>query len=795
MRNKAGAISPGIIPERMEWGLIRDKVFASADVREKIEKLRATKDKKEYEAIKKSLPSVCFVGRTPDRRLMEKMVPTQLVMIDIDHADIPGHDLWEKMKEKMGQEWMADNLLVAHITCSGKGLRIIFKAQEGLKTLEENMEWFENKFPVEDGWGKYDKVIKDFSRISFVSIAEDIVFENAMLYTQVEPVFEEYLQNSAESGVLSAESKEAPLAKTDEFTDEEKETFESFDYRGTPVKVIVEKYVELKGKPSAGEIHNYYNEMIKYFRCICDNNKRLLLYLLPRFGHSQDECWSQIVSICRTNTLSSIPKPFYLFLKDNGYLQLKEFGNGALKEYMLSDGDDDDYVPPPYVPPIIREFVNTAPRDFVVPLINALMPIMGTLTSYAYARYPYDDRIHTTSFFSVIYAPPSSGKGFVDNFYDLLTKDLKKRDAVQSARENIYLRAILRKGANEKAPELPHTSTRIVPTKTSEPEFLQKQQDNKGYHMLTYAAEMDTWAKGVKAAGGNKDDMLRIAWDNGEYGQQFKSANTFRGTVRMYWNALITGTLDQILNYFRNVENGLVTRCSFCSIENQEFRPTPKWKRLSDKSLKLIDDFIKRCDENSYEEPCNVDIEEMNTISDDEFDNQVNWRFKFKKHKEVNADWIMPVIDKFEEEQMNRAGLDLDHARDTFRRRVGVRGFRLAILCMCLTKNPNKAYFENCKKFIKWWMEVDIENMMKLWGQKYNEQLTSPLNISQRSVFNNIPENFTQNDVYAVCVRYGIKTPVRCVISNWKKLGFVEKNSDKTYSKINHHGAKKREKS
>ena len=45
---------------------------------------------------------------------------------------------------------------------------------------------------------------------------------------------------------------------------------------------------------------------------------------------------------------------------------------------------------------------------------------------------------------------------------------------------------------------------------------------------------MDSWAKGVKAAGGNKDDMIRIAWDNGEYGQQFKSANTFKGTVNLY---------------------------------------------------------------------------------------------------------------------------------------------------------------------------------------------------------------------------------------------------------------------
>jgi hypothetical protein len=80
-------------------------------------------------------------------------------------------------------------------------------------------------------------------------------------------------------------------------SEEEKKRFDSFEYRGTPVAEIIKKWVEVKGKPSSGEIHNFYNEMVKYFRCICDNNKRLLLYLLPRFGHTVEECWGQIKSI------------------------------------------------------------------------------------------------------------------------------------------------------------------------------------------------------------------------------------------------------------------------------------------------------------------------------------------------------------------------------------------------------------------------------------------------------------------------------------------------------------------
>ena len=59
---------------------------------------------------------------------------------------------------------------------------------------------------------------------------------------------------------------------------------------------------------------------------------------------------------------------------------------------------------------------------------------------------------------------------------------------------------------------------------------------------------MDSWAKGVRAAGGNKDDMIRVAWDNEPYGQAF-AGSPFKGEVKLYWNVLITGTIQQLFNY------------------------------------------------------------------------------------------------------------------------------------------------------------------------------------------------------------------------------------------------------
>lgn len=777
-KTREGKIAPSVKPVPMEWSHIESDIMDSDDVKEKIKAIR--EGNKELKA---QLPCVCFMGRTEKTRKESEMKPTNMVMIDIDHMERDPrecyNDIFNWAESTMPEGWWVDNVILAYVTPSGKGLRLVCVAQEGFKTVLDNINFITQSLELER-YGDIDRACKDFSRLSFLVTRDDILYSSAMLYTILDPQF-------LSADLLKNEIvKEEPKSDVPVFSEEEKLQFSKLEWRGTPVRDIINKYTDVQGIPAGGEIHNYYNEMVKNFRCITDNNKRCLLYLLPKFGHSDEECWSQIKSICRVNTLSNLPKLFYFFLKDNGFYKPREGQKEkGIREYMMSE-ESQEQLKLPYLPPIFRELVRTAPKDFVVPAINALMPMLGTLTSYVEAVYPYDGRIHTTSFFSIIYAPPGTGKGFVERWQDLLFKEIKIRDFISSARESIYLSAVNMKGANDKAPQAPHNSLRIIPPKNSEAEFLQKQKDNDGYHMFTYAAEMDSWAKGARAAGGNKDDMIRIAWDNGEYGQQFKSSNTFKGTVRLYWNVLITGTIKQIEAYFKNVENGLVTRCCFTPIENQEFVAAPKWKALSSRDIKTIEAFTKRCDDLSYKSACNYRESDLVGLTEDaeQFDKEVDWRFEFREKQFVDMSWIMDTIDKFQEEQMNESLKDIDRARDVFRRRVGVRGFRLALLCTCLYKKPKKTDLDKCKEFVWWWMHQDIENMIKLWGAKYNEEADTAPNLTQRTVYSELGETFTRNDIYAVCMRQGIKTQIRRIVFDWKKQGFIEPIDKENFKKI-----------
>ncbi len=794
----AKGLRPGVAPEPMEWSDIRKLILENENWAKQIDDYRETGDAE----LKQSLPSINFVGRSVRDRANNAMIPTQLFMIDIDHIpeDKDCRQVWDTLCMKVDYDWIVDNVILAHISPSGHGIHIIFKSQ-GYPTLIENMNAVNEIFNF-DEYGKYDTKVKDFARVSFAFKASEILFESARLLLSTESDFGTSLVNDAfAEEIQDGDSSKTPTktkasrtisGNVPELSDEEIKKYEQMEFRGTPLINIVKKWVEHRGTPDAGEVHNYYNEMIKYFRNITSNNRKWLFAILPKFGHSDEECWSQIVSITKANTLSRIDKEFYFWLRDSGFWVAREGEANALKEYMMSD-EEKDSNKMPALPPVFREFVKSAPKDFHLSVINALMAIMGFLSTYVKAKYPYDDRWHTCSFFSIIYAPAGTGKGFVERLLDKLMDYVTLRDAVQSMRENIYLRIISKKGANDKSPDLPHTSLRVIPSKNSEAEFLTKQQDNHGAHMFTYAAEMDEWAKGEKAAGGNKSDMIRVAWDNGEYGQQFKSANTFRGKVRLYWNVLITGTMAQVSNYFKNVENGLVTRCCYTTIENQEFQLATLWKPIPTKGLKIIENYCKRCDENTYEKPCTVDLEEAQMLSDDEFDEQVDWHFQIKEKQEVDLSWIMPTIEKFQKEQCDKAALAYDKARDTFRRRVGVRGFRLALLCTTLYQTVGARERKIICNFVEWWMHQDIECTLQLWGKKYNDVVdnANQANISQRDVFKQLKDEFTKDDLYVVCKREGIKTRLTNIIWQWKDGKHIEEVvKNKRWRKITKHETK-----
>jgi hypothetical protein len=80
-------------------------------------------------------------------------------------------------------------------------------------------------------------------------------------------------------------------------------------------------------------------------------------------------------------------------------------------------------------------------------------------------------------------------------------------------------------------------------------------------------------------------------------------------------------------------------------------------------------------------------------------------------------------------------------------------------------------------------MEVDLENILKLIGDRYNEQSNKIVGMTQKDVFADLPQTFNKNDVLAVMRKQGKKTRVNDVVFRWKKIGAIEEVNKGNYKK------------
>ena len=146
----------------------------------------------------------------------------------------------------------------------------------------------------------------------------------------------------------------------------------------------------------------------------------------------------------------------------------------------------------------------------------------------------------------------------------------------------------------------------------------------------------------------------------------------------------------------------------------------------------------------------------------------------------------MPLLSKFLEEQRLMALRANDLARDSFRKRVAVKGFRWAIILQSLYPNGMTAKDKKiCIKFINWFIENDMAELMAAFGNQYNsevEDFDQPKPYAD--ILKLLPDVFTSADVAAVAAQQGRKSPVKSIVCRWKKEKLIEKISATNYKKL-----------
>lgn len=727
-------------------------------------KIKETGDK----TPKQNLPAMMPMGTVGDKtRKKENCTPTGLVMIDVDGQEMLDPDEVKKMLEAEQPEVERMHIVLVHITPSGKGLRILCHCHAD--GMEETIKRICDTLPLNE-YGSIDPACKDLSRLSYLVPEKYIVYEKG-LFDEVPQISIDAMKRYQWTGTIEKSSNVQTKMEDVEAADGR---YKDFEYNGYRVADIAKDYItSTGGAPVEGTRHTFYNEMIVLFRNLCNNDAKIVHAVLPSFGLSMEETWAQCVSLCSSNRTTKIDSKLYFWLKDRNMLATR------IPTETENPKENSDPLPPmPKLPPIFRQYVNAAPKDFKVPTVIALLPILGTLTSHVRASY-FDDSEQSTEFISLLFAPPSSGKSFIKRL-SVLLQNLKDRDELANAREEVWATAEKKKGANDKGQDQPKVSVRIVKPLISIPELLTKMRNNQGHHMYIEAEELDTFTKGNRTAGGDKSDLWRITWDNGYYGQYYKSVNTFKGEVQMFMNLLFTCTQDQIDRFFKNIEDGLVTRFSVCPIENQTFAQFVPWKKIPKNEQLQIDNILTRLEMKNYKMPLKFDKQELIDIKEEDFDKVVPWQYEFQPFEHIDMEFLhRPLLDWLEKERV-RAAETLNEARDVFRRRAAVKGFRLGMLCHALYNTVGKREKQIITDFVLWFCQVDLRNSLYQFESRYNElqQQVKRVGVLHQGVFSNLGDTFTKTDLRVALQRAYIKTPVPKVISLWKKNGLIEKKGE-----------------
>ena len=536
--------------------------------RSKIEAYRQGAAKEES---KNKLFGVCFHGHSHQNvRKKEAMDATGLFIADYDHTPSELIDLFK------GLDFESLGILLAHITPSGEGIRLVAKRDMSL-SIVDNMQLLHERLGIPH---PFDPAVKDRARLSFCPLPEEIIYVDKSIFDDGVRIFED----TEDKPTFSATSPKTTNTTTTLNPD-------YILYNGHRVADIAKHFLAYIGMPSVGERHTKYNEMVTYIRHITDNSPEKLVAVLPVLDpdSTPQSRLSQCQAICRETRLPKMPKKLRNFLEDNGYM-------ATVAE------EEETSLPsmPHQLPPVIEPILRNAPTDFRYPMAAALAPLMGTIASQYRAVYPLDGAVHSAEFLSVIYGPSGAGKSRISALYDMMTVNLAARDKINEKRELEYRIQVQRTPRNEAPPADPCTVIRLMGAQCSEPELKEKMRNAQEHKILTKDDEMDGWVKGLTAAGSDKSDLIRKMFDNAEHKTQYKSEKSFYGTIRLHWNVLLTGTPNQLRRLVPKAENGLAARFCFAELRNQLFAVSPKFKPYTAEQQAEITDWLTRMDREVY---------------------------------------------------------------------------------------------------------------------------------------------------------------------------------------------------
>jgi hypothetical protein len=526
-----------------------------------------------------------------------------LVAIDIDHVE-NAKAIFERWQKEV--DFKALKIYLIYITPRG-GLRVVFRCDVSRGNLIDNQMWMCEKLGVEP-----DESCKDASRGFFLTSAENFLYDN----------LKEMYEDEADEAFISKyepEYRAGHSQATDNRTDrtdpvEENIVLKSCDpcqtlsFKGKPYSEIIDEWWNRNGGvPQEGERNVKLYQLAVNLRAICDNNKSLLLQVMPRLGLDEQELQSIVESACK-ETPKGISKPMREIIGMNTTALTAEqdmsqwlWDWGAQIEAMFEDF------------PILKDICKGLKRNqYPAALFVAGGLMMTLMTRCTYRFYHRPEELRRLNNSTLIIGDPASGKSFATRLYKLLAAPIVAADKLGKNAINAYREQMRTKGANKEKPKKPKVIVRVHPARTSNAQFIQDMVNSveevdgemMQLHMLTFDTELDNTLSLQKGGAYIDKQSLQLkAFHNEEDGQAYSNNDSVLQDFFVVWNFIYTGTpiaLKKMVNE-QNFGSGLATRLTCIPLPSTKFKMLDRESLVDGESDKRLSDWAVKLDKTKGE--------------------------------------------------------------------------------------------------------------------------------------------------------------------------------------------------
>ena len=712
--------------------------------------IAAEKDPDRRGELKKRLPVITWQAFFPARRIAQEAQPSGLFMLDIDHVDEPGKLYADKIAGRLKEL----SIVYVGMTASRHGLRIVARCRPEFQTIEECQRWLAQKLAVD-----YDGVCKDWARCSFLVHDSYTYFMDANAIWQEPPATGSLYATPSTSSPSKLEgvaehSKDGDVCPQPTTGHQPPTTDPSqiSTYKGLPYDTIAREWLlHTGGEPQIGERNSRLFKLAIRLRYITDFNADTLLRVMPRYGLPEEEMRALIHSALNAARAADMP------------LDLRETLDKIDRRIKLGDSPDEEEIPDiitstdkvPPLPPVFRQWFEVAPDDFKRAVTLCQLPILGALGSRLRAEY-LDGRLHSPSFQVSLEAPQASGKSFLVRLVDYELQQMIDSDNEQRERERAYNERLqqikltntkITQKQREELGERPKGIIRFVPATISITMLLKRMEAAQGLHLFALAEEIDTVLKAFKRSFSSFSDALRVSFDNGLYGQDYASENSFSGILPLYYNALFSGTPKAMCRFYPDVEDGLVSRVLFVSLPDQFGKPMPVWRRFNDEQRRIVDQGLVKLNEITLQ-GSEVQPEHV-----------------------MRLDWLNRALEAWIRQQQIEAVKQDDRTRDIFCRRAAVVGFRAGMLAWFLWDEKGTPTIRRNVAAFAIWVANSMLNQHLL---RFNVSSTDSNVNRWEDVYRLLKDEFTRDELVQALSANGSSTPAKQVIYRWKLLGCIE---------------------